>query len=467
MRHYYLGLAANYSTRDLWRHTFAVGRKTDLDNLTTYLCDKYSVQNTTNNAQNSTSGVQNSAPGVENSKAPVYTILTKNGRSGLAIALLAYFKPGDAVIVNGFTCFAVYEALKKAKIKPLWADISPENLNFTLSTLKAALRTAEKRSLKARGIIVQNSLGHSVDMAKIEKFAAKHELTIIEDLAHSTGVHYPDGREAGTIGSATVLSFGKDKAIDTISGGAVILRKPLQKIATPDNIASIPDILLSPYGLPLPHLAPRPSDSLRARFYPLLGLLTRFFSYLHLSGVFMRLMLKIHWVERSADNHLDLTHSMSKFEAKLALKQLKKLDKIAKTGQNPPKNAKNLENHNNTANIENRENIEKRENHTKNPPNLPYPFIPLRNFYLVKKRTRVLRELQNHGYYFSGIWYEKPVSPERYYPRVKFPEKECPVATEVSQEIINFPTYYTKEQLAHALEIVQKYQISEKEDFHD
>ena len=159
----------------------------------------------------------------------------------------------------------------------------------------------------------------------------------------------------------------------------------------------------------------------------------------------MRLMLKIHWVERSADNRLDLVRSMSKFEAKLALEQMKKLDKIAEIDQNLPNNT---------------ENHEKIENQAQKSQNLPYPLMPLRNFYLVEKRTRVLRELQNQGYYFSGTWYEKPVSPERYYVRVKFPEKECPVATKVSQEIVNFPIYYTPEQLAPALEIVKKYQIT-------
>ena len=41
----------------------------------------------------------------------------------------------------------------------------------------------------------------------------------------------------------------------------------------------------------------------------------------------MRGLVKIHWVEKSADNRLDLARRISKFEAKLALQQLKDLKK--------------------------------------------------------------------------------------------------------------------------------------------
>jgi len=86
-KHYFLGLAANYSRKRCLAHTFAIGRKKDRGALQRFLTQKYGGE----------------------------TILTKNGRSALALALKAYFDPGDAVIVNGFTCYAVYEAVKAQK----------------------------------------------------------------------------------------------------------------------------------------------------------------------------------------------------------------------------------------------------------------------------------------------------------------------------------------------------------------
>ena len=399
-KHYFLGLAAGYSGRQIWRHTFTIGREKDRAALQRFLTQKYKGQ----------------------------AILTKNGRSALALALKAYFEPGDAVIVNGFTCYAVYEAIKAAKLIPIWADINKSDLNFDINTLgslisdskisgdlrpyatneernerssarndgpERASRELPKSYSSVKGIIIQNSLGSPVDIVAIEKFAKKHNLTIIEDLAHCAVVRYADGREAGTVGAATALSFGKDKAVDTISGGAVVLRDPCKT------------------AIEAPSKLPKISDTLRARFYPLFGAVSRGLSYIHLGGLFTRCLVKIHWIEKSADNKLDLGRKIAKFEAKLALGQLKDLKKSGEP--------------------------------------------PLREFYLVRDRAEVLKRLQENGYYFSGFWYERPVSPERYYKKVHFPEDKCPVATEVTAKIINFPTYYEAKALKRAHEIISEY----------
>ena len=397
MKRLFLGMADSYTWKDIWRHTFAVGRQQDHFDLIDYLDKRYGGEE---------------------------VILCKNGRSALCLALKAYFEPGDKVIVNGFTCYAVYEAIKSAELEPVFVDISKENLNFDIDTLEE-LRTNrfrviddekeiakkssddEKKQSKqkddwslVRGIIVQNSLGNPVDIEAIEKFAKKHDLKIIEDLAHCAGVQYSNGQECGTVGIASAFSFGKDKSIDTVSGGAVVLREP------------------SIHRVNSPSLAPKISDHLRARFYPLFGGMCRGLMKIRLGGVLMRSLIKIHWVERSADNSLDLKRKPSNFEAKLALKQLKKLKQSGEP--------------------------------------------PLREFRLVKKRDKVLKELEKTGFYFSGFWYEKPVSPERYYKKVRFPEKDCPNSVYVAKHIINLPSHRNKRELLPAYNIIKKYQLSEE-----
>ena len=347
-------------------------------------------------------------------------MLTKNGRSALTIALKSYFEPGDKIIVNGFTCYAVYEAVVKAGMTPIFADISEKDLNFNITTLEklwtgpAAASSPTETGVSAgvpqaaspvhtpRGIIIQNSLGNMVDMEVMEKFAKKHNLVLIEDLAHSAGMEYPDGRETGTVGAATVLSFGKDKSINTITGGAVILRTPVK------------------HKVKAPFKAPQISEVLRARFYPLFCAVCRGLSYVHLGGVLMRFLILTHQVEKSADSKLDLTRQPPKFVAKLAMRQIKNF------------------------------------HHGKQP--------KLREFYLVKNRDEVLLKLRGAGYYFDSFWYEKPVSPVRYYKEVQFPEKDCPEAVRITEQIINFPTYYKKQDLKKAHEIVKPYLIGGEND---
>ena len=372
MKRYFLGMAANYSASQMWHHTFAWGRKSDCRALKRYLREKYR--------------------GTSDEDTEV--ILSKNGRSALCLALKAYFRPGDAIIVNGFTCYAVYEAIKAADLIPIWADISKEDLNFNVKNI-----STKSGASNIQGIIVQNTLGNPVDMAAVEKFAEKHGLTIIEDLAHSAGAKYPDGRETGTVGAAAVFSFGKDKSIDTISGGAVVLRQPHER------------------KIKRPTKSPKLSDHLRARLYPLFGAVCRGLTHIRLGGALMRLLVKIHWVEKSADNKLDLNRKISKFEARLALEQFKN---FKKSGEKP-----------------------------------------LRKFYLVNNRDDVLKELMCAGYYFSGFWYERPVSPERYYKKVHFPEDECPNAVYVSEHIINLPSHYDSGSLAEAKKIIKRNQLEE------
>ncbi len=392
MKHYYLGMAATYSNGEWLKHLFTVGRKKDCNKLVKLLNDKYGGK----------------------------TMLCKNGRSALTLALKAYFEPNDKILVNGFTCFAVYEAIRAAGLQPVFVDISRESLNFTAETLTSAIKNRPEATLEdknnsasdsykgkdrrggvdagssnIRGIIVQNTFGIPVDMKKIEEFAKKHDLTIIEDLAHCAGVRYPDGRQTGTVGAATVLSFGKDKSIDTVSGGAVVLRQDAK------------------HDIKAPDKSPKPSDHLRARFYPMWGACCRSLTYIGLGGALMRLLVKARLVERSADNKLDINRRPSKFEARRAYAQIMDL---RRTGE-----------------------------------------PVLREYCFVHDRAELLKKLQKQGYYFGGLWYEKPVSPERYYNMVDFPEEQCPNAVYVSQHIINLPVYCTKHDLKPAVRTISQY----------
>lgn len=370
MKHYFLGMAAGYNQGRWLRHLFTVGLEKDCRELRRFLSKRYAGE----------------------------AILCKNGRSALALALKAYFNPGERVLVNGFTCYAVYEAVVKAGLKPVFADISLSNLNFTASTLEKAFlnhSTGADSVQPITGIIVQNTLGNPVDIEAVSEFAERNGLKIIEDLAHSAGIRYADGREAGTVGIASVWSFGKDKSVDTISGGALVLRSPcLHEIRAPFK-------------------TPKLSDHLRVKFYPKFGALCRTLSYVGLGGALMRLLVAIHWVEKSADNRLSLEERPSKFEAKLALKQF---EGFHKNGEGT-----------------------------------------LRDYCFVRDREELLVKLQKKGFYFGGFWYEKPVSPSRYYKKVGFPEDLCPNAVYASEHILNLPKNYLMSDINPARKIIKEY----------
>lgn len=359
----FLGQASNYSRKAIWRQLFVHGSQKDSDALCQFLADYYTVPQ------------QN-------------VILTANGRSALAFALKKLVEPNSKVLVNGFTCHAVIESLEAAKCQPVYADIEPETLSFSPEELQKCLK--ENPDLKA--IIIQNTLGIPVDIKKIEAIAKKHNLVIIEDLAHAVGMFYADGRKIGTIGDAAALSFGKSKQLDAITGGALIF----------NNTTIVPP--------KQPQFFPTKSDSLRARFYPLFGKIGRASFTLHLNKIYYGTMIRLHFITRSGDVKLDLKKRPAHWQAKLVLEQFKQLA----AGQN----------------------------------------TPIRQFALVKNRPSVLKKLRQNGYYFDEIWYDAPVAPIRFYKSTNFPEEKCSNSVAVAKEIINIPTYYTKTQMQKAIKII-------------
>lgn len=362
----FLGQASNYRAGDVLRHTFCFAMRRSEEELVDYLAEKYG---TTHDR----------------------VVLMNNGRSAIAAGLKLTVPEGSEVIINGFTCYAVLQAVEKAGCKPVYADINRKTLNFDINTLEDVI----KKHPGAKALIIQNTLGISVNIAEIEKFAAEHKLVIIEDLAHCAGMKYLDGREIGSVGAVAALSFGKGKSLDAITGGALIVNDR---------------------NLPIPKKAkkhPKLSDSMRARWYPMLAAIGRGMSKIHLQKYWYGPLIKMHFIERAVDAKLSLSQRPAYWQDKLVLRQLKSMK------ENP---------------------------------------MPIRTHMFVKNRGELIEKLDKNGYNFREIWYDVPVSPIRYYKKLNFPENECPVATEVSAEIINLPTYYGKTKLHGALQIIKEYE---------
>lgn len=276
---YFLGQAGNYTTRNMLKHTFAMASKVWSSILRQYLADLYDVDFTD-------------------------VFLMSNGRSALAAAIKSFIPEGSEVIINGFTCYAVLQAVEKAGCKVVYADIDKHTLNFSVKTLEATL----KAHPKAKAIIIQNTLGICVDIKKIEAFAKENHLIIIEDLAHCAGFSYPDGRKVGSVGAAAALSFGKGKSLDAITGGALVLNQAPE--------------YSSRYGYKKPKL----SDALRARFYPLLACIGRGMTAIHLQKYWYGPLIRLHFIERAVDAKLNYSRRPAHWQAKLIYQQLRDIE---------------------------------------------------------------------------------------------------------------------------------------------
>lgn len=343
--------------------------------------------------------------------------LYANGRSALAAALKPLVTPSDEVAINGFTCYVVQEAVRTTGASPLFLDVDLSTLHFSDIQLNEAIPAHPN----LRAIVIQNTFGIPCDITRIEAFARAHQIVLIEDLAHSVGLTYSDGRKAGTVGDLVMLSFGRDKLLDCVSGGALIIRDTqyLDKIQAPVH-------------------TPSRVSQRRDRWYPTLMWWARALYPIGIGKVLMKCYQATKMVVRTADGSIDPLCALPAWQASRVLTKLSSLDSdIARRRQL-------IEAYSNS--------LASSFHHSGTPVRFPY---------LAKNRTRTWDALRRRKYYLDDTWYDTPIGPSRLYDKVGFPEPSCPNAVEVARRIINLPThrYITiadAERIAHIVQGVER-----------
>jgi len=359
-------LGSNYNLVYALRALFSFGNKKDLYVLENFISKKYGGK----------------------------PLLFYKGREALTAALeFSKLEKNTEVAVNGFTCLAVLEAIKKSGLKPIPLDLEETGgLNFTAKTLKTALSTSKK----IKAVIIQNTLGYPCDIENIENLCKENKLILIEDLAHCVGSKYEDGREAGTVGDFTVLSFSQDKIIDAISGGALVLRNEKYQEK---------NIKMTDYS-------PKLSD----RFYPILTYKIRHLYSLGLGKPFHFILKKINFLSNIMDKSFYEFRKLPALHAKLAQLEFRKLNEqlnhrreISKVyAENLPESLFMFSK-------------EKTQEVVRISSNLRFPVF-------VENRKRVLGSLKKEGIFLSDIWYVDVNS-------------SCPNAVHDSKIILNLPTH--------------------------
>ncbi len=144
--------------------------------------------------------------------------LTESGRTGLLLALQSLkIGEGDEVLVQAYTCVAVPNSVLWTKAKPVFVDIDGATLNISLEDARS------KVTDKTKAIVVQHTFGNPADMERVMEFAREFGLLVIEDCAHGLGAEF-NGKTLGSFGDASIFSFGRDKVVSAVFGGAVAVK---------------------------------------------------------------------------------------------------------------------------------------------------------------------------------------------------------------------------------------------------
>jgi len=120
------------------------------------------------------------------------------------------------VIVTGYTCDVVPNAVIQAGLNPVYVDIDPAH--YCMSPTSVLSKITDQTKV----IILQHSYGLTTDVEAILKFAHDHSLYVIEDCAVSLGSKH-SGKLTGSFGDAAIFSFELSKTITSGRGGMLLL----------------------------------------------------------------------------------------------------------------------------------------------------------------------------------------------------------------------------------------------------
>ena len=143
-----------------------------------------------------------------------YAYAFMSGREALSAILDSFeLTPGDEVLVPGYTCVVVPNAIKFAGLVPIFYDIELETYGPDLTSIKAGL------GARTRVIVIHHLFGLVCrDYEAIIALARRNGIRVIEDCAHATGASY-QGVKVGNLGDAAFYSTEQSKVLSTNQGG--------------------------------------------------------------------------------------------------------------------------------------------------------------------------------------------------------------------------------------------------------
>ncbi|QXP60675.1 DegT/DnrJ/EryC1/StrS family aminotransferase [Olleya sp. HaHaR_3_96] len=145
--------------------------------------------------------------------------------SGTAAIHLALVQLGvilnDEVICQTFTFCGSSNPIAYQGATPVFVDSESETWNMCPKHLETAIKDRISKGIKPKAIIIVHLYGMPSKIDELLKVALKYKIPVVEDAAEALGSTYK-GRQCGTFGDFSILSFNGNKIITTSGGGAMV-----------------------------------------------------------------------------------------------------------------------------------------------------------------------------------------------------------------------------------------------------
>ncbi len=346
-------------------------------------------------------------------------VLLFGGRDAIEYCLKAYgVKRNDSVLTQAFSCSSIEEAINRTGARAEYFDLSPGSIKSTITQVEQAYA----RSKNPKVLILQHGLGYVDDVEQIKEFCLKKKLILIEDLAQAVGAVDSRGNKVGSFADAIILSFGRDKILDAISGGAVIFKSS-------SNVSYTMPRLIDWFELS--HDWKNKRQVLKLLLYPTLTLVIRSTYSVGLGKLIHRLAQKSKLMESSIISSHSSYQSFPAYFAPLAINKLSSIDvqlehrrKISLYYLQELKSNKNYQ-----------VLVDKRA--IKQGTNLRFPVM----FSSPNKLSSAIKYLKTKNVFLADRWYKAPVDSASQVFASDYQLGSCPNAEKLSKQLLNLPTH--------------------------
>ena len=142
-----------------------------------------------------------------------YCVACASGGYAIQLGLrICGVKPGDKVLANAYTLAPVPGAIHNVGAVPVLVDID-ENYHIDCNDLDAKAAASG-----AKHLLLSYMRGHIPDMDRVLAVCAKHDISIIEDCAHTMGAKWR-GIRSGNFGKVAAFSTQTYKHMNSGEGG--------------------------------------------------------------------------------------------------------------------------------------------------------------------------------------------------------------------------------------------------------
>lgn len=356
--------------------------------------------------------------------------LVYKGRDAIELILKSFtIGEGDLVLTQAFTCHAIEEAITRVGAEPVYVDLVKAGLNPSVETLQVAFEKASHdKDKKVKAVLVQHTLGIPADVEKIAAWCKKRKLMLIEDLAQGVFGVDKNGQELGAAGQAVVLSFGRDKILDGVAGGAAIIKPtPPKKITV---ARQVPQSVIN-----------------KDMLYPLLTWLIRKTHSIGIGKLIFKLAKMTKLLTSPVASPLEEVAAMPAAHARLALLALKQAPaQIAHRRKIARLYNQLIDNKNQQIKKLLTEDIINRGSNQ-------------RYLLWVKSPNELIKYLKKKKVFISDRWYRQAVDSGSLACTSVYKPGSCPNAEDLAQHIINLPTHIniSLQQARTISQLVNKY----------